>query len=195
MSGNSLQLFLDRFLLVNKERYKNDPNALAILNGLTLEQLTFSNWQSKQDSGKPIQQTVDMDIVNKLVAHAQKYYTLDFASPLVSKPVDATPVAEADLTSKAKTGLYFYNDTSTTPARIACAVVVRAPKDLYSEGVAVIKASCLFDLDDGEIAKNSDGTAALVSSKTFVDTIKILQSTVTEFLYDGTYKYDGTMTY
>jgi len=195
MSGNPLQLFLDRFLLINKERYKNDPFSLNILNNLSLSDITFSNWQSTQIADGPVQQTVDMDVTKKLVAHAQKYYTLDFASPLVSKPTDATPVNEADLTSKNKTGLYFYNDTNFSPARVACAVVVRAPTSLYDDGIAVIKAACLFDLTDATFTKLNNGAEVLVAAKTFVDTIKILQSAITEFLYDGTYKYDGTMTY
>lgn len=195
MSGNPLQLFLDRFLFINKERYKNDSFALNILNNLTLSDISFSNWHSAQIADGPVQQTVDLGATDKLVAQAQKYYTLDFASPLVSKPTDPAPVNESDLPTKAKTGLYFYNDTNFEPPRLACAVVLRAPKDLYAEGVAVIKASCLFDLQDTELTKIGDGSIITVGTKTFVDTIKVLASSVTEFLYDGTYKYDGSMTY
>lgn len=195
MSGNPLQLFLNRFLLVNKERYKDDAAALAVLNSLTLEEIIFENWEGTAIPGGPIQQKVDLEVVDKLVGVNQKYYTLDFASPLVSTPKDSVPVAEAELVNKAASGLYLYNDTTSQPSRLACAVVIRNPTNLFDEAVTIIKASCKFDLTDEDIVSIADGTVASVSTRTFFENIKLLVSEATEFLYDGTYKYDGSMTY
>lgn len=193
MAGNPLKLFFDRFMLVNLERYKNDPAALSVLNSMALEQLNFANWREGV-VGTATQMTVDLDIPNKLVADDQQYYTLDFASPLVSTPTNPAPVDEATLPQKG-TGLYLYTDTSVTPNRLACAVVVRVKTDLGAEAIEVIKASCKFDLDNSEITLDAGNTTATIETKTFVDIIKVLASEVTTFLYDGTLKYDGSATY
>lgn len=195
MNDTKLQLFLNRFLLVNKQRYADNAPMMAVLNNLTLDQVDFSNWRSTQIPDGPIQQTVDMILNNKVTGEDQTYYALDYASPLVSNPTDGTPVAEADLTKKTVTGLYFYNDTNFDPVRIACAVVVRVKNDLYTEGLETLRASCLFELADDEIIKIGDGSSVMVNTKTFADTIKILASELVAFIYDGTYTYDGTLTY
>lgn len=190
-----LELFFNRFMLVNKERYKDDPKAMAILNSLTLEELDFANWRAAaNENSQTVQMTVDLDSLNKLTATNQSYYTLDFASPLVSTPTDSAPVAEADLAQKG-TGLYLYNDTSVTPNRLACAVVIYNPTDLYSEAVTLIKASCKFEIATEEISEVGSAAGATVSTKTFNDVIKILASQITTFLYDGTLLYDGSATY
>lgn len=192
MAGNPLKLFLDRFMLCNKERYKNDPAAMNVLNNMTLEQINFNNWRVGQ-VGNATQMTVDMEVPKRLEAIDQQYFPLDFASPLVMTPTDATPVLESDLPQKG-TGVYYYNDTTVTPNRLAVAVVVRVKDDLIDEAIVVVKAACKFDLEPGELSPVSDSQLS-VQTKTFVDVIKVLASEVTVFLYDGTLLYDGTATY
>lgn len=194
MSGNPLQLFLNRFLLVNKERYKDDALALNIINSLTLEEVVFSNWRGTQLQGVVEQKTTDIRADGKLTGTDQKYYTLDLASPLVTTPTETAPVEEADLPKQTINGLYLYNDTSVTPARLSCAIVINRPEDLVEEAKVIIKAACKFDLADEDIVALENGTDVLVTTQAFIDVVKLVAADL-EFRYDGTRSYDGSVTY
>jgi len=196
MATPSLQLFLDRFKNYNTQRYADNAEALNIINSLTLEQISFSNWRDNSVNSKA-QKEVDM-LAGNMRARNQKYYPLDYMSPLVSEKVDGTPLTEAELAEQSVAGIYFYNDADDNNA-LKGAVVVKLEGDntAFESAVVLIKSSCKFDIEQAIITdvENQTELFAMIETDTITGILKIVQAAVVDFIYDGTYKYDGSRTY
>lgn len=164
----NLQLFLDRFISYNKDRYKNNVRVMALLNRLKLEDITFSNTRTDSSSGEVVR-TVDMAIPKVMVAKDQSWIPADYDHPLVSQAASTTVVPEEDLEHLDIPGLYFYQDGSVTKPVI---VYPLGSGDALDSIRAVVKSSCLYDLLDTQISINNDETVVTVDSPTVYHAMK-----------------------
>lgn len=164
----NLQLFLDRFISYNKERYKDNVRVMALLNRLKLEDITFSNARSDNSSGEVVR-TVDMTVPKVMIAKDQSWIPADFDHPLVSQSVTTTVVPEDELEHQQMPGLYFYKDGNVTKPVIVYPLGSGSALDSIR---SVIQSSCLYELTDAQITINSDETVATIDSPTIYHSLK-----------------------
>jgi len=105
------QLFLDKFVEVNLDRYKNDPNMLPLFQNLTLSEIVISDL----NPGVPELQTATVTSVSRnFRGVTQQWLPADLNSPnaffLKNKK---TPLAsKAALSEQTSPGAYVYTDGS-----------------------------------------------------------------------------------
>lgn len=164
----NLQLFLDRFISYNKERYKDNVRVMALLNRLKLEDITFSNPRTNA-SGPEIVRTVDMTVPKVMIAKDQSWIPADFDHPLVTASVSTTVLKEEDLEHQDVPGLYFYDDNGVTKPVIVYPIGAGSALDSVQ---GVVKSSCLYELLDSQITLSNDESMVSIDSPTIYHTLK-----------------------
>lgn len=188
------QLFLDRFIDYNKERYVDEADFVQSLSALSLNSITFQNRRAEvAQDGTPFF-LVDMSSPKLFIAHDQQYTPGDYIIGNASSLVDEDPLVLADLQARFVPGIYKLQLNADT---IDGAVLVKAGEKTQANIFKLVKDSCLYVLDDSNLSINQDLTIVTVSSNTVIGTLTVVESTnVDESAhYDGEYLYDGALTY
>jgi hypothetical protein len=192
MASPNEQLFLDRFIAYNQDRYKDELNFVNALASLTIGQVTFTNFR-KTDTAGIITYLVDVDSPQLFTGVDQKYQPADYVANGPANLIDPTPLALADLKTKAVQGIYLLSGEGDS---VSGAVLVRNGSLTAEVVLQIIKDSCLYVLSDEEISIDQLVTSAIIDSHTVVGTLTIVEADPTGTpKYDGTYKYDGTIKY
>lgn len=192
MASPNEQLFLDRFIAYNQDRYKDEQNFVNALAALTLGQVTFSNFR-KTDTAGVITYLVDVDSPRLFTGVDQKYQPADYVANGPANLIEPTPLALADLKTKAVQGIYLLSGEGDS---VSGAVLVRNGSKTAEVVLQIIKDSCKFELADEEISIDQLVATAVIDSHTVVGTLTIVEANPTGTpKYDGTYKHDGTIKY
>lgn len=194
MASPNEQLFLDRFIAYNQDRYKDEPTFVNALTALTLGQVTFSNFR-KADNAGIITYLVDVDSPSLFTGVDQKYQPADYTANGPANLIEPTPLALADLQAKTVQGIYLLSGEGDS---VSGAVLVSNGSKNTETVLQIIKNSCKYVLVDEEITIDQQVTLATIDSHTVVGTLTIVESNggiITDAIHDGTYLHDGTLTY
>jgi len=194
MASPNEQLFLDRFIAYNQDRYKDEPTFVNALTALTLGQVTFSNFR-KADNAGVITYLVDVDSPALFTGVDQKYQPADYTANGPANLIEPTPLALADLQAKTVQGIYLLSGEGDS---VSGAVLVSKGSKNAETVLQIIKTSCKYVLVDEEITIDQQVTLATIDSHTVVGTLTIVESNggvITDAIHDGTYLHDGTLTY
>ena len=126
MSLPSRQLFLDRFMEYNRERYKNDPETLARLQTLTLDKIVFQGLSD--DPSKPGGKVSNFSVpAGAIMAELQHWNPLDIKNEKIINPAIITAVPSIEEIIAANTrGLFSFEDQG----QVKLAVVMSFRQDI-----------------------------------------------------------------
>lgn len=110
MTNPNLQLFLNKFISTNQELYANNPTVLAMLEGLTLNELSFTRLEVDESLGSN-GRIADFECESRgFNAVSQQWICADFTGVGVLNNVDATVHADADEVKLLdEVGVYFFD--------------------------------------------------------------------------------------
>jgi hypothetical protein len=186
------QLFLDRFITYNQDRYKDEPDFVTALGTLTLGTAIFTNFRKSVLAGIT-SYLVDVDSPNLFTGVDQKYTPADYIVNKVATLVEPDPLAMAELQARSMQGIYLLSGGGGSNVG---AVLVSNGSKTEAAVIELIKASCLYTLLDTEITVDAGVNTVVIDSHTVVGTLAIVEADASNLpKYDGTYKYDGTIKY
>lgn len=145
----NLQLFLDKFVAANKVTYKDQPEVLALLEGLTLADLEFDDIELAPELGDAGRETSFSCPSRKFDAQSQQWLCATLQGEGV---LAVTPEVAADLDAVVATGvvgLHLYKDGTSTLAAVLAdrtADVTTLPDTIRGE----IKAAVGYELVDAD---------------------------------------------
>lgn len=173
------QLFLDRFIEYNVERYQDNPSFVQTLQGLTLAQVSLTNFREVTLEGGQLAHLYDIDLPGIFSGKNQMFYPADYIQHKVALFEEADPVTPDVLETKGTAGIY------KLVAGGGSALVLNGKKD-NSTVLALIKEKCLYDLSSDQIVISQDISSVTINSPTVVGTLS-----VTESIFDGIQRYNG----
>lgn len=179
MAIPSNQLFLDRFIEYNVERYQDNPSFVQTLQGLTLAQVSLTNLREVTLEGGQLAHLYDIDMPGVFSGKNQMFYPADYIAHKVTVFEEATPVTPDELETKGTAGIYKLTVGGGS------ALVLNGKKDSTTV-LALIKEKCLYELSDDQIVINQDVSLVTLNSPTVVGSLF-----VTESLFDGIQRYNG----
>jgi hypothetical protein len=194
MAFPNQQLFLDRFIAYNKNRYKDDPEIVEALNALQLGAVTFLNPRKETVDGVT-QHLTDLNVPGVLTAVNQRFIPADYPLHGVAQLVSENPLVMADLQLEMEAGVYWLR-TDEDGSKVGALLVAHGEKT-EANVLSLIKGKCLFDLQDSEITVNDDVTQVAIDSPTITGLLAVVESLgdITEAVYNGDFAFDGTLTY
>ena len=188
------QLFLDRFIAYNQDRYKDEQNFVDALTALTIGQVAFTNFRKSENAGV-ITYLVDVDSPQLFTGVDQKYQPADYVANGPANLIDPTPLTLTELESKTVQGIYLLSGEGDS---VSGAVLVRQGFKDSATVLQIIKDSCKYVLSDEEITVDQLVSSAVIDSHTVIGTLTVVESNageITDAIHDGTYLHDGTLTY
>jgi hypothetical protein len=195
MTFPNQQLFLERFVATNKVRYSDKPQFVNLLNSLTLDAITFSNPRKETLPSGEVKHLTDMAVPGAFNAFNQKFLPGNYPDHGVAMLVSPDPLSTDDLPKELTPGIY-WQFTGVGEEKQGAVLV---PKDGKNEPaiIALIKQNCLFDLQDADITVSGDLSSVTLDSATIVGSLLVVESLgiPANAVYDGTYTFDGTLTY
>lgn len=181
------QLFLDRFIEVNLERYRDNPSVVQMLQGLTLDQIQFTNFRKTTLPSGQVAYLYDMEYPNVFIAHNQRYYPADYAVHKVAVFQEKDKITLENLPTKTKEGMYYIDPTGGR-------MLVTKGKLGIEHIKALVKSNCRYDLADEQITVSQDYTTFTVDSPTVFKGVGIVESLYDDLpRYNGRYRYDGAV--
>lgn len=191
MAFANQQLFLDRFKARNKKDYPNNPEFLAKLNNLKLEDITFNNFQ-KVTANNVVHHVVDLTAPNVVIAVNQDFIPADFAKHGTATLNDPKVLNANDLSMRTDPGIFLIDNNGVS----AGALLVKKDEKNKANVLSIVKAATLYELTDADITVNSTVTEVTISSFSVVGKLFVVESKdPANALHDGTFVHDGTLTY
>ncbi|EBV8434082.1 hypothetical protein NFI00_000175 [Salmonella enterica] len=144
------QLFLDKFVAYNKQRYASEPNKVAAFDNLTLTDVQFGTITKTEDNGVYKRSYDHVNSAGRnFTSDPQRFNAANLASQWVTT---ATQMADIADVRAAPPGIYFYLDALNNNARTLCVVY---PYDLdTSDDTAfkdqiftMVNGACKYALD------------------------------------------------
>lgn len=179
MAIPSNQLFLDRFIEYNVERYQDNPSFVQTLQGLTLATVSLTNLREVTLEGGQLAHLYDIDMPGVFTGKNQMFYPADYIQHKVAVFEEPDPVTPENLELKGTAGIY------KLAAGGGSALVLNGKKD-NATVLALIKEKCLYDLIDSQIVISQDISSVTINSPTVVGTLGVAES-----LFDGIQRYNG----
>lgn len=155
MSLPSRQLFLDRFMEVNRIRYKNDPAVLDRLNKLTVKDIVFEGLT--EDPNRPGGMISNFSVPAKAIeAYAQRWIPVDIKSKHIIDPANVTSVPTLnDVIAAQARGLFTYQDNGSTKLAIVMAFRQDIPvENLAKEVTKTLNRTTSYVIKDGDLQIN-----------------------------------------
>ena len=172
----NMQLFLDRFISVNRVRYRQYPPVLAILDTLTLDTVIFSSVRSSYDVFGELVRTVDMYVPKVMKAMDQSWLPAYFTSPSITAMASLEVLDENDLISLTTPGAYFYKGPH---GKKLGALVVPAnvnPEDIPDYVKTLVKALNRYQINDNQISVSSGFTEVIIDTPAIYQQLKLVLS-------------------
>lgn len=187
MAIPSNQLFLDRFIEYNSERYKDNPALVTMFKGLTLDKVELTNLrETTLENGKPAN-LFDIKAPGVFVGKNQKFYPADYLIHNVAEISKDEPVTLQDLPQKDTAGIY------TVLPEGGSALVLKGDKTETAVKL-LIEVKSRYDITDAQITINADLSSLTIKSPTIVGTLYVTESVFDELLrYDGRHRMDGSV--
>jgi len=189
MAKAHLELFHERFVKFNLDRYKDDPKMLPLFQGLTLGMVSITDIT---DISEPVEGSrrstvtsvarnfkgIEQDWTPADAATNVKLYTLGNEDPLV-------PIADLEtLKEQTAVGVYSYLDGETVKA----AVVISAEVEEAGFAAAVetaLKAALKYDIPEVNVPEG--GTTIELIGDTFLGTLEWVQGAAEIIVIPPTY--------
>lgn len=185
------QLFLDRFIAVNKRRFANDPAFVAKLSALTLDKVTFSNFRKVQVSAGVVAHLYDVDSPKLFRGVDQRFMPANYATNGPSELAEPNALIMDDLIRRDVEGIYLLG--ASKPAAVGAVLVLKGHRT-FEKIHGLIKDKCLFVLQDNEINVSEDLTTVTIDSHTIGGVLQVVESLYDEFpRYNGQFRYDGAV--
>lgn len=179
MAIPSNQLFLDRFIEYNVERYQDNPSFVQTLQGLTLGQVSLTNLRKMILESGQLVHMYDIELPGIFIGKNQMFYPADYIKHKVALFEEEDPVAPENLELKGTAGIYKLMPSGGS------ALVLNGKKDSATV-LALIKEKCLYALSDDQVVISQDVASVTINAPTVVGTLS-----VTESLFDGIQRYNG----
>lgn len=194
MALSNDQLFLDRFVSYNRKRYSQEPDFVAKLDALTIDDVSFSNYRRNVDQVTgAVEMLVDIrSFPANFNAKDQRYVPADFLADVVSEVVDRTPQTEEQLKEKTVEGVYvLQGEEETTSGVILVAFGMRQEAHIQQ----LIKDGSLYEITNDEISFDGTLEKAFVNSNTIIGEFTIIEANQLQARYDGSHIHDGSIKY
>lgn len=182
MAIENNQLFLDRFIEVNVERYKDNPALVTMFQNLTLGQIIFSNYRETVLESGQVAHLYDMEVPGVFIARNQMYYPAEYEVHHVTT-ITKKEVPVEDLNKQGEQGVY------TDVSGNGVAVVLKGDLDVPTIK-ALIKDKCAYNISDDEITVNQALDTVTIRTHTVLGVLSVVES-----LYDGIQRYNGQFRY
>lgn len=183
------QLFLDRFIAYNQDRYKDEPDFVTVLGTLTLGNALFTNFRKSTNAGV-ISYLVDVDAPDKFIGVDQKYTPADYIKQEVCTLIEPGALTLANLQIKRVQGIYLLSGEGGSNTGV---VLVPQGQKTATVVRGLVKAGCLYNLTDAQVTINAGVTTVTIDSRTVVGSLTVVE--MADPIHDGTYLHDGTLTY
>lgn len=187
------QLFLNRFIAFNKQRYEGDPEFVSKLDGLTLSTINFSNFRVEEVEPGVTAHFFDVDSPQLLTGDNQQYLPADYAVNGTAQMAEPDPVELTDLQRKGVQGIYFLGVSAED--KVGAVLVYNGQKTVQNIK-DLVKENCYFELTDEEIAVDEGLTLVTIDSHTIGGILQVVESLYDDVpRYNGQFRYDGTISY
>lgn len=195
MAFPNQQLFLERFVAYNKVRYSDQPHFVDQLDQLTLNEVVFTNPRKETLPSGEVKHVTDMAVPGVFNAADQKYTPGNYPDHGVATLVSPDPFTPEDLEKELNPGIYWAL-TGVGDEKQGAVLVAHGEKT-EATIISIIKQNCLFELSDDEITVSTDLSSVELDSATIVGLLFVVESlgNLSDAVYDGTYLFDGTLTY
>lgn len=189
MAITNTQLFLDRFIEVNVERYADRPSIAQIFQNLTLGQVVFSNYKEVILENDQVAHQFDVDMPGVFTGKNQMYYPADYLVHDVAAFESEDLIAEDEKNRQGVAGIYHLDPQG------GFSLVLNG--DLASDKVhALVKEKCLYELTNDEIVVSEDLTSVTIKSQTVIGVIPVVESLFDGFpRHNGQFRHDGEISY
>jgi hypothetical protein len=176
------QLFLDRFIEYNVERYQDKPLLVAVLQGLTLDQITITNFQvDNTNPARPVH-FYDVSMPGVFMGINQKFIPADVETGKLFTILGHVD-DENELSLKTEEGVYTMGE-----AMIASLLVISGKKGDPDYVLAQVKNSLKYSAADVDLGYG--GGQVSIRNETIFGLF-----TVYESLYDNVLRYNGLHSY
>jgi len=194
MAFPNQQLFLDRFIAYNKNRYKDDPYLVKAFSNLTLSDIAFTNPRKEVEDGVT-KHVTDVDAPGVFTGVNQRYIPADYSLHGVAQLVSENPLALAQLRLELEAGVYWLR-TDEDGSQVGALLVEKGEKNVENI-LRLVKGKCLYDLEVSDISIDADISQVTIDSVTIVGFLQVVESLgdINEAVYDGTFIFDGTLTF
>jgi len=190
MASQNEQLFLDRFVAYNKERYADNPSFVAKLDALQIENVQFSNFQ-KVDDGEG-QEVFLVDLVSPRFFRAtgQTYEPADYMSDKASSVAEEDALPLEALRERATPGIYRLVDGE----EVVGAVLVHNGEKTTEMVIRLVQEGALFEIDDVGITVDAEIASVDIESHTIVGRLVVVVGLFDQWpRYNGQYRMDGSV--
>ncbi len=191
MALQSEELFLRRFVAYNKDRYQNNPQFVAALDSLQVDDVVFSNFRKSGTEVDDYAYLVDVDSPNLFEGDNQRYLPARYTEDGVATLVEAGFFTPAELENKTIPGIYrlVTQDNSTLGA-----VLVKKGERNPINVRGLLQQNSLFDIGDGNIVFEEDLTEVNIDTTMIVSKLMIIESKYDDYpRFNGQYRANGTV--
>lgn len=194
MAFPNQQLFLDRFIAYNKNRYKDDPYLVKAFGALTLSDIAFTNLRKETKDGVT-RHVTDVDAPGVFTGENQRYIPADYSLHGVAQLVSENPLALSQLRLELEAGIYWLR-TDENGVKVGALLVEKGEKNVENI-LRLVKGKCLYDLEVSDISIDEDISQVTIDSVTITGSLQVVESLgdINEATYDGTFIFDGTLTF
>lgn len=191
MAKAHLELFHERFVKYNLDRYKDDPKMLPLFQGLTLGMVSITDIT---DISEPVEGSrrstvtsvarnfkgIEQDWTPADAATTVKLYTLSNEDPLIPLPdLDA-------LKEQTAVGVYSYLDVDGTTVKAGVVIAADVEEAGFAAAVeTALKAALKYDIPEVNVPEG--GTTIELIGDTFLGTLEWVQGAAEIIIIPPTY--------
>ena len=175
MAIPALQLFLDKFISFNQDRYKDDADILPIFTGLTLDDCDFDA-VVKDGAGKN-STSLSSDTKN-FTAEDQSWTSAKYSNPVVSTAVNAGTPAEniAALGAIDVPGFYLYLDADGTTVKGALVYSHDTDAVIADDAATYLIPACNYELTAADLDVDTDVGSVTVNADTIYEVLRVVRA-------------------
>lgn len=188
------KLLLDRFVEYNKRRYSEEPAFVAVLEALIVEDNLFSNYRKViVPETNLTRYLVDVIKEGSFKALDQIYTPGELLNDLITTKVETAPLTLEELKQKQQAGIYYLEEEGG----VKPVLLVNEGEKTLADATTAILSSSNYDIPSDDITVNEDISKVFVDSVIILGELEIVESEIAsdQAFYDGTYEYDGEVSY
>lgn len=144
------QLFIDKFVDYNKNRYQGDPSKVAAFDNLQIGDVTFGT-VTHSEVGGVYKRTYDdvVSVTRNFTSEPQHFNASNLASSIIT---NADPLADISEVRQAPPGVYYFLDATNNNIRTLCVVypydLDTSDADVFKDQIyAMLNGACKYNLE------------------------------------------------
>lgn len=183
MAKQHLELFFERFLEFNLERYKDNPKVLALFTGLTFADVSITNIIEIVDGARRSSMVVSAKRrfrgLNQIWTPAPAETDLDLYTLQNDTPLDSLEQAE----EQTEVGMYSYIDGEEI--KVVVVIAEATPDEEIQAAVeAVFRSAIKYEITDVEVP--APGTTVVLGGDTYAGTLQWVKGVAEIFVIPDT---------